>query len=353
MVLTPMRFNGEDDRYRKARNGDRQSVRWFWTAIALFLPLLIGGRLPGAAAPLWRCLAAAASGVVLAFLWGAARFRRTAGNRKMPRLERQAIPAGDPVSEEAVPFRTCYPKMATVIMTMGAVCFFFLPNAFVAELCRLHLDDLNMPQLVLTAVAPTFLYADFGHLLLMAVLLGGLGFLLGPQLGRGQMLITLLLGSLVSNLIVLNLLLSDATLADGASRVLQCPPPGAAGAVAGLMGAWAVSGKGFLPQAAANDRLAQWLFLPRVVLMPVLIGLFFLGDFTGNTMPVSGQGGMAGYWGHLGSFMLGWTMAAVSKSLQAEDETRLFTRRDNSRPPVAGCEPNRRGTVCFAREGLS
>lgn len=353
MVLTHIRFKGGDACCRKARNGDRQSVRWLWTAMALFLPLLIGGRLPGAAAPVWRCLAAAASGVVLAFFWGAARLRRTAGNRKVPRRERQAFPAGDPVSEEAVPVRTRYPKMATVFMTMGAVCFIFLPNAFVAELCRLHLDDLNMPQLVLTAVAPTFLYAHFGHLLLTAVLLGVLGFPLEHQLGPGRMLITLLLGSLVSNLIVFNLLLSEATLAEGASRVLQCPPPGAGGAVAGLMGAWTVSGKGFLRQSAAYDRFAHWLYLSRVILMPVMIGLFFLGDFTGNTMPVTGRGGLVGYWGHLGSFMFGWTMAAVSKSLQVGDETRLLARRGNSRPPAAGCEPNRCGAVCFAREMLS
>jgi membrane associated rhomboid family serine protease len=181
----------------------------------------------------------------------------------------------------------------------------------VDHLCSLPLDDFGLPHLILTTAASAFLHLDFGHLLMNMLLLGVFGVFLEPRLTPGQYLATVLLGSVLSSLIKLNLLVSQADLFDVSSKLFQYPPAGASGAIAGLMGLSVLHCNVIWRSVSRSMRCHALFFFPVFISAAVLIGLFFISDFAGNAIPTHDMTGTADCWGQVGGFLGGLVLGLV------------------------------------------
>ena len=213
---------------------------------------------------------------------------------------------------------TGFPVMTMVIIAAYTLFFFVTPEDMVDRLCSLPLEDFSLSHLILTTVAGTILHQDFGHLLMNMILLWAFGALLEPRLTPGQYLLAILLGGVLSRLISLNLLVAHVDLLGPSFYLLQYPPAGASGAIAGLMGCF-VMRYGVIGRSGRGRIGCHPLKFCRVpISATILIGLFFVRDVVGHPAPAFGIAGMADFWGHMGG-LLGCLVLALVSTLQDGD----------------------------------
>lgn len=231
-----------------------------------------------------------------------------------------------------------FPTITAGLMMVVTVIFFAFPASVTHGPAGLALDDLGVWNLALVTVAGVLRHADAGHLAFNMVLLGIFGLLLEPRLGRGPILATVVLGSVLSSLISLNLLLSREAFLDAAVRFVRHPPVGTSGAVAGLMGLSILPNRRSRWPAPSASGLSDGLLRPISMALPVLIGLFLLRDFSGSAVTVAGLAGSVDYWAHLGALLGGLIVAAVV-GLEDPDTGRL----PGAHPLLSGNFPLRCG----------
>lgn len=205
-----------------------------------------------------------------------------------------------------------FPTITAGLMMVGTITFFIFPASVIHPSACLALDDLGVWNLALVTVAGVLRHADAGHLAFNMVLLGIFGILLEPRLGRGPILATVVLGSVLSSLISLNLLLSREAFLDAAVQFVRHPPVGTSGAVAGLMGLSILPNRRWRWPTPSASGLSDGLLRPATMALPVLIGLFLLRDFSGSAVTVAGLAGSVDYWAHLGALLGGLIVAAVA-----------------------------------------
>ena len=213
---------------------------------------------------------------------------------------------------------TGFPVITSILIAANTLLFFATPGDMIDRLCSLPLEDFGLPHLILTTTASALFHLNFGHLLMNMILLGIFGVLLEPRLTPGQYLATILMGSVLSSLISLNLLVSQVNLFDASIKLFRHPPAGASGAIAGLMGLFVLRCGASWRSVSRSIRRHPLVLFPVPVSAVVLIGLFYIIDFTGNAAPADGLTGTADFWGHVGGFLSGLVLALVF-ALQDED----------------------------------
>ena len=225
-----------------------------------------------------------------------------------------------------------FPVITMTIITADTFFFFATPGDMVDRLCSLPLDNFSLPYLMLTTVAGTLFHLDVGHFLMNMFFLGVFGALIEPRLTPGQYLAAVLLGSVLSRLISLNLLVVQGGLFDASFTLFRYPPAGASGAISGLMGLFALR-YGTPWRSTSRPKRCPLSFLFALPLsVTVLIGLFFIRDFADSALPAAGLTGMAAYMGHVGGFLGGLVLALV------------FTLQDDDTVVTGGMSPNARAT---------
>jgi membrane associated rhomboid family serine protease len=91
------------------------------------------------------------------------------------------------------------------------------------------------------------------------------------------------------------------------------PTVGASGAIAGVLGAYAV----LFPRARVITLVPIFLFLQIVALPALLVlGLWFVVQFFSGTLALGGGGGGVAWWAHVGGFAFGIAIAAAVRSGQ-------------------------------------
>lgn len=206
---------------------------------------------------------------------------------------------------------TGFPVITAIMIAANTILFFSMPEDRVDRLCSLPLDDFGLTHLMLTTMASAFLHPDFSCLFINMLFLWVFGALIEPRIALGQYLAAVLLGSVLSSLISLNLLVSQVNLFDGPLKLLQYPPAGASGAISGLMGLFALH-YGAAWRSTSRPRFCNRLFFFSVpISATVLVGLFFIRDLVGYTAPAAGIAGTADFWGHVGGFLGGLVLALV------------------------------------------
>ena len=213
---------------------------------------------------------------------------------------------------------TRFPVITSILISANTLLFFATPCDMLNRLCSLPLEDFGLLRLILTTMASAFFHLDFGHLLMNMILLAIFGVFLEARLTPGQYLVTILMGSVLSSLISLNLLVSQVNLFDASIKLFQHSPTGASGAIAGLMGLFVLRCGVTWRSVSRSIRRHPLVFFPAPVSAAVLIGLFYISDFTGNAAPADGLTGTADFWGHVGGFLGGLVLALVF-TLQDED----------------------------------
>lgn len=170
-------------------------------------------------------------------------------------------------------------------------------------------------QGVMTLFTAQFLHGGWLHLGLNLLFLWIFGDNLEDELGRLRFLGFYLACGVLAGLV--------QVLAGPGSTV---PVIGASGAVAGVLGGYAL----MFPRARVD--LLLWLVIAlRIVTLPawLLLGLWFLLQIAGGLASPAGQGGTA-FWAHVGGFLAG---VALIWPLWRARGGRHFWRRFQGRPP--------------------
>jgi membrane associated rhomboid family serine protease len=232
-----------------------------------------------------------------------------------------------------------FPLITMIIIAANTIVFFRTPEDIIDRLFSLPFEDFTLPHLILITVASAFFHLDFGHLLMNMLLLGVLGAFLEPRLTAGQFLVTILLGIVLSSLISLNLLVSQADLADASLKLFRYPSTGASGAIAGLMGLFVLRGSVIWHSGGRSMRCPLLFFFPVLISATVLIGIFFIWDFSGKAIPAHDMTGSAGFWGHVVGFLGGLLLGLVLTLLDCDPVERredVGRRQGNELPDDAG-----------------
>jgi membrane associated rhomboid family serine protease len=203
-------------------------------------------------------------------------------------------------------------RFPVITMTIAGayICFFFVTTGeMIHRLCLLPLDDFTLSHLIRVTVAGTFVHTGIGHFIINMIFLGVIGPLVESRLTPGQYLSAVLLGSVLSRLISLNLLVSQ--IGTSSFNMLWCQPTGASGAIAGLMGCfvmryWRIGQSG-------RRRIQCYALMPlwAPVGATLLVVIFLARDLAGFAPAVFNPSGMAIFWGHTGGLLGGLVLALV------------------------------------------
>ena len=312
-------------------------------AVALLLPLLFGDRRMAMASLVWPGLAILLGMVGCAVVWTSARQRRR-GRCEAILPEKDDKPA-DRSHGQRLPLMTLTFIGVSMLLTL------VLPNAVIDRLCGLRFGDPGLGDLIRVTAAGSLLHDTYGRLFVNTVLLGFLGVYLESGLGGRRTLTVLFMGSFMASLLSLNFVLPQGAASEGDPYLLRLPPAGGTGAAAALLGFGAWGGNSCRDAEDEHSGVAP--LFGRVVdrLWPLLTALIFWGTFSGHTMPITGPSGMAGYWGQVGAFSSGLTMALIWRTLEeSEVEGTACPGRTSSRPAAPGAG---RDAGLHCREGLA
>lgn len=230
--------------------------------------------------------------------------------------------------------------LITVGMTAACVVLFFItPEAICDRLVYRPYMDSGLTHLMLTTVTGVFLHASFSQLVANMLCLLVLGGLLERRLGAWYCITAMMLGSVLANLVGLNLMLARMDLMNGVHQIqkLSWPPAGASGAVAGLLGLWVVFGGGYSWSRWLRPGLRGYALLLRIG-AAVMIGLWGTALLSGRTGMMDGQGYWAGF--------LGGLMLALVFRLQDDDTDAAPVRLEAINPPgTLESRPHPKGSV--------
>lgn len=156
---------------------------------------------------------------------------------------------------------------------------------------------------LLTLLSSTFLHGGWLHLLSNMLFLWVFGDNVEDRLGHGRYIMFYLLGGMVSGL--------AHVLANPFSTV---PTIGASGAVAAVLGAYAVT----FPRARVLTLVPIGLFIPALhVRARTLLGIWFaLQVFNGLTPQLGGSQPVA-WWAHIGGFLAGMGLVRLLEGPRA------------------------------------
>ena len=290
------------------RSGPQRLLRM---AAALLMPLLFGVRRPAVASLVWPAMVTVFVSVGCAVVWAAA---RQEGQERFA-----VIPTGQDAGPADPDPHKRFPLVTLCFIATSVLLCLTLPESVADRLCALNLADPALGDLIRVTAAHTLLHGTYDRLFVNTIFLGLLGCYLEPRLGALRTLTLFVMGSFVAGLIGMNLLLPQVVMPGGGLAFLRYPPAGGTGAVAALLG---VGSLGWNPGRNAGKTLVEKG--PRFcgvmdILWPLLTALVFWGPFSGHTMPITGPGGMAGYWGQAGGFLGGLAMALILQTMGEND----------------------------------
>jgi membrane associated rhomboid family serine protease len=236
-----------------------------------------------------------------------------------PELARAGVSERDQMTLEygAIPYRITHPSsecgVAEAAATQAVICEGApRPGGFQEEGFP---DDLDMKPWWLTLVTSLFLTTGLLALAVNMLALWIFGNTIEAAMGRWKFLLFYLAAGIVA-LYAQSLLDSDATL----------PLVGSSGAVAGVLGAYALryAGAKVLTFVITIPLVFTFIEIPALILIAIWMGLQFLPAFEQiASLDLATEDGVA-YFGHVASFLFG--LAAVS----------LLVRRDGRAPELGG-----------------
>jgi membrane associated rhomboid family serine protease len=160
---------------------------------------------------------------------------------------------------------------------------------------------LPLPEQLATLLSSVFLHAGWFHLLGNLWYLWIFGDNIEDRLGRVRFLLFYLSAGIVAGLLHAALDVGSWT-----------PTIGASGAIAGVLGAYAVA----FPRARVLT-LVPLVVVFQVVALPalLLLGLWFVFQFLAGAASVGQTGGVA-WWAHVGGFVYGCVVMAILQRLR-------------------------------------
>lgn len=228
------------------------------------------------------------------------------------------------------------PNATICLILANAVIYFVVPTDLVKHFAFFPAGDPGIVQILVSVFTSAFLHGSIYHLLMNMVFLWVFGSVLEARIHTGRFLLVYFFSIAASNFLFFALLCFHLGFPDISSDLTQFHSIGASGAVAGVMGAFAV--RCFFARLSVT---LPFLFLPFVsvafrVQAAVLIALFFAADIVGSFYQFR-AGGQINYWAHVGGYVgamvLGYLMglqrAAASEALHVK--AARLARNENSR----------------------
>ncbi|MCF8111357.1 MAG: rhomboid family intramembrane serine protease [Desulfobacteraceae bacterium] len=174
------------------------------------------------------------------------------------------------------------PDATICLILANAVIYFLVPTDLVKHFAFFPAGDPGIARILVSVFTSTFLHGSIYHLLINMVFLWVFGSVLEARIKTGRFLLVYFFSIAASNLMFFCLLFFHLGFADISSGLTQFHSIGASGAVAGVMGAFAV--RCFFARLSVT---LPFLFLPFLsvafrVQAAVLIALFFAADIAGS-----------------------------------------------------------------------
>jgi membrane associated rhomboid family serine protease len=215
----------------------------------------------------------------------------------------------------SVPFVTIGLAMVNCLL------FFLWPEALVEKYTFLPYGEATWFQIVLSCFISPFLHGDIAHLTGNMVFLLVFGSALESRLGWKRLLAAYYFFILTSKALT-TILLAIKIVSSGSGNFTDYHSLGASGAIAGLMGIFAV--RCYFAKLTFSFPLLGFIGIPFEVPGVILIGMYFFPcDLVGSTKQFSESVGV-GYWAHVGGY-LGGIILGYSLKLHVETMQEALT----------------------------
>jgi membrane associated rhomboid family serine protease len=221
------------------------------------------------------------------------------------------IPAGMVYSNDLK--MNAIPWVTIVLVVLNTGLFLMVPPDALDRFIFPPYGNHTALDFVISIITSAFLHGSFWHLLGNMVFLWAFASALEPRIGARRFIAVYFISILFSTLIPVLLYNFQEYLA-GPNKVLRFYSSlGASGAIAGIMGLFAV--RCFF----AKVKIALPVILVPLVSVPVrvngllLCGMFFALDISSSVGMFNGKPGGVNYWAHVGGFMFGILMGYYMK----------------------------------------
>jgi len=158
--------------------------------------------------------------------------------------------------------------------------------------------DTSLPRELATVVTSMFLHGGWLHLIGNMWYLWIFGDNVEDRMGHGRFLVFYFASGIVAAVF-------HSALIPGS----PVPTVGASGAIAGVLGAYAMA----FPRARVLTLVPIFFFIQLIAVPAViLLGIWFVLQFISGTMSFGGMGGGVAWWAHIAGFVFGWVVMALT-----------------------------------------
>jgi membrane associated rhomboid family serine protease len=208
---------------------------------------------------------------------------------------------------------TGFPVVTLSLIGINTFLFYSLPETAVIAGVFPPYGEPTTGKLVLTTFTSAFLHANFWHLIGNMVFLWAFGSAVEPRIGSLRYLWIYFLCILVSNLADVVLLNLQAAVLGSLEILGSYHSLGASGAIAGVMGLFAVRCYFARVRVSIPIFSLSFLSIPIRVQGIFLIGLFFALDVSGSVGQFAAEKGGVDYWAHVGGYLCGFCAGYLLK----------------------------------------
>ena len=158
--------------------------------------------------------------------------------------------------------------------------------------------DTSLPRELATVLTSMFLHGGWLHLIGNMWYLWIFGDNVEDRMGHGRFLVFYFASGIVAAVF-------HSAIIPGS----PVPTVGASGAIAGVLGAYAMA----FPRARVLTLVPIFFFIQLIAVPAViLLGIWFVLQFISGTMSFGGMGGGVAWWAHIAGFVFGWVVMALT-----------------------------------------
>ncbi|MBW1847404.1 MAG: rhomboid family intramembrane serine protease [Deltaproteobacteria bacterium] len=288
---------------------DAERIAFFYPLIgALIMPLLIGLFFPSILGfikgMILLVICLIPSIAITSFVYG-----RVSGKTLREQISNRfsIIPAGLIYSNDLK--MASMPWVTITLIILNSSIFFMVSPRDMGPFVLPPVGNHTSLDFMISIITSAFLHGSFWHLLGNMVFLWTFASALEPRIGTRRFITAYFLSMIVSSLVPITLL----ALQDSSTMLKNFHSLGASGAIAGIMGLFAVRCFFARVTVALPFILFPFISVPVRVNGILLCGLFFAFDISDSVVMFQGKSAGVNYWAHVGGFIFGIIMGYAMK----------------------------------------
>lgn len=201
-----------------------------------------------------------------------------------------------------------FPYVTLILIIINTTLFFILPDKVVDQFVFFPHGEPNIAQIILSIFSSAFLHGDAEHIAYNMLFLLVLGSTIEPRIGMIRFLKSYIICIIFSQLFLVIMLFYRNANYNKALAITDYHSLGASGAIAGLMGMFAVRCYFGKMKFSLPVFFMPLLSIPFKVNALFIICVFFALDLKGSVKQLNQNIGV-NYWAHVGGYLSGFVMA--------------------------------------------